>query len=268
MSQKFAETGLDVNVLAELQQTWETKIAGAHVAPIVASSLLGSAGAGVPIAITQQPATSQMYLAANAPGFNNPGQYYPSSGNPLVKDDGGVYGYGSASGYQLPQHDGPADDDLDNGPAPTATAAATAHHPGLPVLSQQAIDSMSTREIDEMLLRALSTSATRRTRPSKRIAQLDGDNGDDDDEDDEDGATAAAGGSAATGGGTGESDIGSELDDDDEDEADVETNHLVLCQWEKVQRVKNKWKTILKDGVANINGKDYLFSKANCDFEW
>ena len=31
----------------------------------------------------------------------------------------------------------------------------------------------------------------------------------------------------------------------------------------KVQRVKNKWKTVFKDGMIHVNGKDYLFAKCN-----
>jgi len=30
---------------------------------------------------------------------------------------------------------------------------------------------------------------------------------------------------------------------------------------QKVARVKNKWKCILKDGMIHINGRDYLFAK-------
>jgi len=36
----------------------------------------------------------------------------------------------------------------------------------------------------------------------------------------------------------------------------------------QVQRVKNKWKCVLKDGVASIDGRDYVFSKLSSDFEW
>lgn len=70
-----------------------------------------------------------------------------------------------------------------------------------------------------------------------------------------------------------------ELDDDDDggDDADVD---YVFCVYDKVgtprsatywksladaqvQRVKNKWKTVFKDGMIHINGKDYLFQKCN-----
>jgi transcription initiation factor TFIIA large subunit len=56
--------------------------------------------------------------------------------------------------------------------------------------------------------------------------------------------------------------------DEEEDEEAEQTDHIILCQFEKVTRIKNKWKCILKDGIMNINGKDYLFNKANGDFEW
>ncbi|KAL1925692.1 uncharacterized protein VTP21DRAFT_575 [Calcarisporiella thermophila] len=69
-------------------------------------------------------------------------------------------------------------------------------------------------------------------------------------------------------------DINSELDDTDEEEenADGEDGavggNIVLCLYDKVTRTKNKWKCILKDGVVFLNGRDYLFHKANGDFEW
>ena len=64
-----------------------------------------------------------------------------------------------------------------------------------------------------------------------------------------------------------EHDINSDLDDE-ENEEDVETEHIILCQYEKVTRVKNKWKMQWKDGAMNLNGRDFLFSKASGDFEW
>lgn len=47
-----------------------------------------------------------------------------------------------------------------------------------------------------------------------------------------------------------------------------DTEHVIVCQYDKITRIKNKWKFHLKDGIMNINGKDYLFSKANGDAEW
>ena len=75
-----------------------------------------------------------------------------------------------------------------------------------------------------------------------KVPQHDGN--DDDDEEEEDDV---------------ESEINSELDDDDDEEQ--KTDHLILCQYEKVSRIKNKWKCILRDGVVHMNGRDYVFNR-------
>lgn len=77
--------------------------------------------------------------------------------------------------------------------------------------------------------------------------------------------------------------INSDLDDseDEADAADVEDNEngsgangnnnpgdLVIALYDKVQRVKNKWKITLKDGIVSVQGKDYVFHKCNGEFEW
>lgn len=84
------------------------------------------------------------------------------------------------------------------------------------------------------------------------ITQLDGDAADD--EDDEDA-------------------INSDLDDPEDDtnqinDDDDDNGDSILCTYDKVQRVKNKWKCTLKDGVLNANGKEWLFHKGNGEFEW
>jgi transcription initiation factor TFIIA large subunit len=91
-----------------------------------------------------------------------------------------------------------------------------------------------------------------RKRKGKGVAAFDG--GDDDEEDDEDA-------------------INSDLDDPDEDRDDDEVDdeglgHIMLCMYDKVQRVKNKWKCTLKDGVLTVNGKEYVFHKATGEYEW
>ncbi|EKG13923.1 Transcription factor IIA alpha/beta subunit [Macrophomina phaseolina MS6] len=67
--------------------------------------------------------------------------------------------------------------------------------------------------------------------------------------------------------------INSDLDDSDEEqiqEGDDEgpQGDTMICTYDKVQRVKNKWKCTLKDGVLSTGGKDYLFHKAQGEFEW
>ncbi|KAM0841171.1 hypothetical protein ACQ4PT_059212 [Festuca glaucescens] len=65
-------------------------------------------------------------------------------------------------------------------------------------------------------------------------------------------------------------------DDDDEDETDdftedndePNTQHLVLAQFDKVTRTKNRWKCTLKDGIMHLNGRDVLFNKGSLIFEF
>ncbi|WPK27639.1 hypothetical protein PUMCH_005036 [Australozyma saopauloensis] len=67
-------------------------------------------------------------------------------------------------------------------------------------------------------------------------------------------------------------DINSDLDDDlDSEKSDEEAEQegqIMLCLYDKVQRVKNKWKCTLKEGIANIDGRDYVFQRANGESEW
>lgn len=67
--------------------------------------------------------------------------------------------------------------------------------------------------------------------------------------------------------------INSDLDDDldsekSEDEEAEQEGQIMLCLYDKVQRVKNKWKCNLKEGIANIEGRDYIFQRATGESEW
>ncbi|EPE35465.1 Transcription factor IIA (TFIIA), beta-barrel [Glarea lozoyensis ATCC 20868] len=67
--------------------------------------------------------------------------------------------------------------------------------------------------------------------------------------------------------------INSDLDDPDdglneEDDDEDSNSHIMLCMYDKVQRVKNKWKCVMKDGVLTVNGKEYVFHKAQGEYEW
>ncbi|CAF2105661.1 transcription initiation factor IIA large subunit-like [Brassica napus] len=64
-------------------------------------------------------------------------------------------------------------------------------------------------------------------------------------------------------------------EDDDDDELDdlesgedMNTQHLVLAQFDKVTRTKSRWKCNLKDGIMHINDKDILFNKAAGEFDF
>jgi len=108
------------------------------------------------------------------------------------------------------------------------------------------------------------------------VFQVDGNNSssDDDDDDDDDGDA--------------NEDDSSDRDPDDEDIPGVEdeplnsgddvsdndpeelfdTENVVVCQYEKISRVRNKWRFYLKDGIMNIQGRDYVFLKASGEAEW
>ncbi|KAH8306426.1 hypothetical protein KR018_011102, partial [Drosophila ironensis] len=63
--------------------------------------------------------------------------------------------------------------------------------------------------------------------------------------------------------------LNSEDDVTDEDSADMfETENVIVCQYDKITRSRNKWKFYLKDGIMNMRGKDYVFQKSNGDAEW
>jgi transcription initiation factor TFIIA large subunit len=77
---------------------------------------------------------------------------------------------------------------------------------------------------------------------SGTIPQYDGPGDSNDDEEDEDA-------------------INSDLDDpaddhDQEDDDDEALGHIMLCMYDKVQRVKNKWKCVLKDGILVVGGRE------------
>lgn len=66
------------------------------------------------------------------------------------------------------------------------------------------------------------------------------------------------------------SDLGSSSDDSDIGSAgsDPEVDNYILAQHDRVRKGTGKWKVHLKEGVAHINGRDYLFNKAICDLDW
>ncbi|MCO5595061.1 hypothetical protein L7F22_049098 [Adiantum nelumboides] len=59
-----------------------------------------------------------------------------------------------------------------------------------------------------------------------------------------------------------------ELDDNGEGGEEFQTDNVVYAQFEKVTRAKNKWKCTLKDGIMHLNLRDFLFSRANGEFDF
>ncbi|TPX68163.1 nucleoside-diphosphate kinase [Chytriomyces confervae] len=203
---------------------------------------------------------------------------------PLQQQQQGYQQQHQQPAYYLPQNDGPMDDTELLAPSPALGSTASPSN-GIP--SRHEIDSLLVTGVEAALKRVrrrkelaakqkslLSQSSVpvgdgvqvtdskekRRALDSlvnnglaKIISQVDGPDDDDDEDDDDDG---------------GNDNIGSDLDsNDDDDDSDPELNDMILCQYEKVNRTKNKWKCVFKDGIVHVNGKDYLFHKASADFE-
>jgi len=55
---------------------------------------------------------------------------------------------------------------------------------------------------------------------------------------------------------------------DDEPAEMFEADNVVVCQYDKITRCKNKWRFNLKSGIMNIHGRDYVFNKATGEAEW
>lgn len=70
-------------------------------------------------------------------------------------------------------------------------------------------------------------------------------------------------------GGAEEEPLNSEDDVSEEEPGEMfDTDNVVVCQYDKITRSRNKWKFYLKDGIMNLAGKDFVFQKANGDAEW
>ncbi|XP_064484283.1 transcription initiation factor IIA subunit 1-like [Ornithodoros turicata] len=89
---------------------------------------------------------------------------------------------------------------------------------------------------------------------------------DDDDKDDNDDDVADEDNDDA---GEEEEPLNSDDDVSDEEVSEnFEIDNVVVCQYDKISRSRNRWKFHLKDGIMNLQGKDYVFQKAVGDAEW
>lgn len=63
--------------------------------------------------------------------------------------------------------------------------------------------------------------------------------------------------------------LNSNDDVSDEEVSEVqEIDNVVVCQYDKISRSRNRWKFHFKDGIMNIQGRDYVFQKSVGDAEW
>ncbi|CAH3196367.1 unnamed protein product, partial [Porites evermanni] len=114
------------------------------------------------------------------------------------------------------------------------------------------------------------------TQPSGiQVIQVDGANDsdseddDDDDEDEDDDEKDKSKDNGLDEEGEDEDPLNSDDDVSDDDPADLfDTDNVVVCQFDKINRSRNKWKFYLKDGIMNLRGRDYVFQKATGEAEW
>ncbi|KAJ1720594.1 transcription factor IIA subunit alpha [Coemansia erecta] len=250
----FEGHGVNTTVLEELQRSWEAKIIQSRVASFPGEEAEEHASSRHNIHSYQYAHDTNGNInsaASLASIINNPESMAPSAAslaslaqsgrNQLLLDDDDDGDDGHS--HYIPQNDGAADDDM--------------------MAKWKAMK--EARRVEHLRAKEAADA---------RVEQLDGayDDDDDDDNDDEQKGAGSSRNNGSTAVEAAEDAINSDLDDtDEEDENDgdgEDTEHIVLCQYDKVTRSKNKWKCVLRDGIMLINGRDYLFQKANGDFEW
>jgi len=59
-----------------------------------------------------------------------------------------------------------------------------------------------------------------------------------------------------------------ELNSDDDDDEDDEETNFAVCQFEKIQRTRNRYKATLKNVIMQVDGTDYMFAKMVGEYTW
>jgi transcription initiation factor TFIIA large subunit len=267
---EFDEYGVPEDVLADLLSKWESKVIASHVAEFDAqaqpppSTQPAQQPQQPPPQAHPYPTQPVMQMAPQLP------HAYPTPHNPYsgVKvepiDTRYILSASPGQQYTLP----PLTTALNGGrhlPMPAPGMA----YPGVPAARY-------------------APPAPASSQPPPRIPQVDGPSSYGSDDDDEDSAPSGSQGQyaprsnhpslpqpvKASEKAVDEEAINSDLDDSDtgdeadDDEGNVGETDIVFCTYDKVARVKNKWKCVLKDGMVHVNGKDYLFAKCTGEFEW
>lgn len=271
IKQEFDEYGVPEDVLAELQHKWESKVIASRVAEFEAQAPQPAAPAAAHPVTAAHHAYPPMHLHPHY--AHNPYaavQAQAPSNQPLVKSEPIDARYMlNAVPYALP-------------PLPGTINGSRQLPPLINPGGQTGVFSFKAAAPQPASRLYMSPA-----QPSQRIPQVDGPSESSGDEDSPSPPPSGAFAPRAThpslpqpappvqsSANDSEEAINSDLDDSDtegEDEADEVASHdtdIVFCTYDKVARVKNKWKCTLKDGMIHINGKDYLFAKCTGEFEW
>ncbi|KAF7321688.1 Transcription factor IIA, alpha/beta subunit [Mycena kentingensis (nom. inval.)] len=254
---EFEEYGVSEDVLLQLQQKWEAKILASRVADFEPPT------APVPAPVLPQYQPNPLYgpVHAYAPSLPTvahhmphlPGPTHSQSPSPVknehIKSEPRQYSLPPLPGPRLNlppmrQHPNGAQTGVLAFPGPLPVPIAP---PRIPQ-----VDGPSEDDSDEYDTPPPPAFAPRAAHPS--LPQ-----------------PAATASSAVDG----DEAINSDLDDSDDEDEDLEEGaganaDILFCTYDKVTRVKSKWKCILKDGMLHANGKDYLFQRCTCEFnfEW
>nr|KAF6484785.1 general transcription factor IIA subunit 1 [Rousettus aegyptiacus] len=141
---------------------------------------------------------------------------------------------------------------------PTTVAAPTPAQGQITATGQQQPQAQPAQQQAPLVLQVDGTGDT-----SSEEDEDEGEDYDDDDEEEDKEKDGAEDGQVE------EEPLNSEDDVSDEEGQELfDTENVVVCQYDKIHRSKNKWKFHLKDGIMNLNGRDYIFSKAIGDAEW
>lgn len=259
--QDFENMGIDEATLQELRKIWCEKLSQSKVGKfswdenddygdedpallLIGNNSGSDATAGV--TVKEEPtATSQLVTSNNGPIDSNV-QNGDVAGNVPASD---VLSYNNDLGIELPSISVKKESNDDG-----------LSLPSLPQTDGTFEMTLHVNNPKHVLKQLQKRPKTRNT--SSTLYQVDGTLDDDDDDDDDDGDIF-----------NDSDDINSDLDDDlesdksDDEDGDQE-GQIMLCLYDKVQRIKNKWKSNLKEGIANIDGKDYVFHKATGECEW
>ncbi|KAF8647106.1 hypothetical protein AX16_006939 [Volvariella volvacea WC 439] len=292
---EFDEFGVPEEVIAQLQDKWERKVIASHVAEFETPQPQPQAVQPPPIAQPHHHAYAPMMMATHPYGSPSPYALPPAPG---VKTEPAESRYMLAPGmpYMAPSLPGPPMNGRQlpmphpGGQAgvlsftrPAAPAAPTANAQAARAYAPPAASQAKQTPVAQTQQQPQSQG-----QQAQKIPQVDGPS----ESEDDDGSspppmnhppprtshpslpqpTGAAPKPSAP---PDDSEaINSDLDDSDtEGEEDAEEGgagetDIVFCTYDKVARVKNKWKCVLKDGMIHVNGKDYLFAKCTGEFEW
>ncbi|KAJ7346851.1 transcription factor IIA alpha/beta subunit [Mycena albidolilacea] len=250
---EFEEYGVAEDVLAELQHKWEHKVIASRVAEFEPPN--PPAPHFPPHAMQMMPQYAPVhhpYAPPPPPQIAQPSQSQSQSQSQVKSEPvDNRYMLNNAS-YTLPPLPGPKLNGAGARPNPGGQTSVLSFPPGPPQGRAPAIPQVDgpSDDSDDSATPPPPSYAPRTAHPSLPQPQAS--------------SSAVPADSEA---------INSDLDDSDTEDEDIEdgagaNTDIVFCTYDKVARVKSKWKCILKDGMIHANGKDYLFSRCTGEFDW